>query len=222
MAIRHEEAMIVNGRLTQAGVSFRSGTGENFARSAVYQCQCGALKIILQSSVKTGKALSCGCLRSEQLATRSRNNTAGRVHNQSGSKITKRTGAYVSWAAMKSRCNSNRQDTKATYADRGISVCERWKTFELFYADMGDRPDGLTIERIDNSKGYEPDNCRWATKKEQARNRRTNSSLTIGDTTKLKVEWAEENGAVQVETIAYRLRRGLPPEQAVFNKRKAI
>lgn len=85
---------------------------------------------------------------------------------------------------------------------------------------MGDRPDGCTIDRIDGDLGYFKENCRWATYREQARNRRTNSTLTIRGTTKLKVEWAEEPGAVQVETMNYRLRHGVEPEEAVFGKRK--
>lgn len=78
---------------------------------------------------------------------------------------------YVSWVEMRRRCRSDRH--RAEYRDRGITVCERWRKFENFLADMGERPDGLTLDRIDNDGNYEPGNCRWATPDQQSRNRRS-------------------------------------------------
>ena len=84
-----------------------------------------------------------------------------------------RLRAYSSWRDMKSRCSNQKRRQYKDYGGRGITVCKRWLKFENFYADMGERPPGLTLERVNNEKGYSPKNCRWATRAEQNANRRT-------------------------------------------------
>jgi hypothetical protein len=102
-----------------------------------------------------------------------------------------RSPEHCLWVEMRQRCENPKQISFPNYGGRGIVVCERWQTFENFFADMGKRPPGMTIERINNSKGYEPSNCCWATRKEQARNRRSSRLLTFAGVTKTVAQWGE-------------------------------
>lgn len=126
----------------------------------LWLCDCGAHVKRQMSRVRNGYSKSCGCLREET------SRSVGRRHGMKG------TPTYSSWGAMITRCrNSNAKDFKR-YGAVGIGVCQEWAdSFEAFFNHMGPRPKGTTLDRIDNSKGYEPGNCRWGTLKQQARNR---------------------------------------------------
>lgn len=121
---------------------------------------------------------------------------------------------YTSWASMKTRCTNKNHKSFCRYGGRGITFCDRWAKFENFLADMGRRPDGTTLDRIDCNGNYEPSNCRWATPKQQMENQRSTrfvecfgERLTISD-------WSKRFG-VDKESIRRRLLRGVPIELAI-------
>jgi hypothetical protein len=118
---------------------------------------------------------------------------------------------------MKGRCADRNNIEFERYGGRGISVCDRWlRSFSNFFEDMGERPVGTSIDRIDPNGNYDPDNCRWASAKKQARNRRYNVLLTIDGETKTVAEWCENPLAAKDKTIYKRVKNGWDARRAVF------
>jgi hypothetical protein len=139
----------------------RRGTTKNKGVRWVCLCACGAETEVDGRHLRGGKTTSCGCLRNEGNQTRFV--THGKAH----------TTEYRIWRNMHSRCENPNVAAYKNYGGRGITVCKRWFKFERFYADMGPRPSPeLTVERRDNDAGYTPANCYWATRKQQAANKR--------------------------------------------------
>lgn len=113
------------------------------------------------------------------------------------------TRAYISWHHMKQRCLNPKNHKWEAYGGRGITICKRWHKFENFFADMGERPDGLSLDRIDNNKGYSKDNCRWATHDVQANNKRVRKDAVIFEGKSLK-QWVSITG-IKYATLHKRL-----------------
>jgi hypothetical protein len=121
---------------------------------------------------------------------------------------------YRSWTSMYTRCNNSKAVQFKYYGGKGIKICARWRRFENFLADMGIRPQGTSLDRIDNTKDYEPSNCRWASRSEQSRNRSMNVKLTYMGRTQIVSEWADEIG-LSVGVLRFRLKKGWTVERAL-------
>jgi hypothetical protein len=123
---------------------------------------------------------------------------------------------YNTWYGMFLRCTNTSHPSYPRYGARGISVCEAWQDFARFVADMGNRPEGTTLDRIDNNKGYEPGNCRWATSIEQARNKPDNTLREALGESKITIEWADDpRCVVSYRVLRNRLARNWPTEAAI-------
>lgn len=171
------------------------------------RCDCGKEVIAVGGDLKNNTTRSCGCLQREK-ASEQGAKTA--THGMG------RAAIYNVWCNMKARCYNPNTPNFKNYGGRDIKICKRWlNSFENFYKDMGDCPEGLSLDRKDNNAGYCSDNCRWTTRKNQNRNKRNVCPITYKGVAKCLVDWSKILG-INYNTLYYRIKR-YPPEIA-FNK----
>ena len=183
------------------------GKQYGYTYNLLWKCECGNTKIIDSKSVVNGHTKSCGCLKPEVVSKRST------IHGHS--KRGNKSPTFVSWMAMNNRCYTKSSSAYRKYGYMGIAVCERWRhSFKNFLEDMGDRPKGMTLDRIDYYGNYTPENCRWATPLEQANNQKSNVKVEIHGK-KMNVSQAMRHYGVYTKSGVYytRLKRGWSVER---------
>lgn len=182
----------------------REGSSPKGAALWRFRCSCGAEVVLPAGRVARGELRSCG-----HLGVAYRKSDKGwKKHGESSHSSTS-SSTYITWQSMKSRCQNPNNPDYPRYGGRGVVVCERWQVYQNFLDDMGPRPDGHTLDRRENDKGYDKENCRWASAKEQARNRRSSSKLllTHEGVTKSVYDWADEVG-IDSNTLRRRVHLG--------------
>lgn len=198
------------GRLTTIGPRFWlpvGHQGHSHAHQACF-CDCGENVVIATGSLRAGLTQSCGCLRQRASSIRATR------HGKCG------TGEYRAWTGAIGRCGNKNNQKYKDYGGRGIRVCDRWlelngQGFANFLEDMGPKPSPKhSIDRIDVNGDYCPENCRWATPKEQSNNTRRNVIISINGLAKTATEWSEFSG-IDRTTILYRLRSGSAGEALI-------
>lgn len=188
------------GRLTTI-----AEVGRSPRRAILWEClcSCGKTTVTMATSLRSGNTKSCGCLQNERCRV-TKNRTHGMIH----------TREYRSWASMRNRCANPKNPAYHLYGGRGITVCERWDSFESFYSDMGPRPEDCSLDRVDADGNYEPGNVRWATQKVQQNNRRSNVRITYRGETRTVTEWASVVG-LPYSAVSQRFAKGWNTEKTL-------
>lgn len=183
---------MVFGRLTVISLCER----KNNRTYCNCKCLCGVEKLMRADGLRSGTSRSCGCLLKDSHKKRLTK------HGQA------RNSIYYSWENMVQRCTNQNTPNYKNYGGRGICITNSWLIFENFYKDMGEKPKGLSLDRIDNNGNYCKENCRWATRKEQANNTRTNTILEYNSVKKTLSQWADTLG-MRSASLIKRINKGL-------------
>jgi len=170
------------------------------------KCSCGTEKVFYGNCLKRNLVKSCGCIKKEKLP---------KLQKEGKTRVRE----YRIWQSMLSRCSNDKTINYMNYGGRGIKVCESWKFFKNFITDMGPCPDGMSIDRINVNGNYEPSNCRWASRIQQARNTRRNRVIEFNGQRKCLVEWANDLG---IDQASLRERLDKWPLEMALTKEKRI
>lgn len=197
-----------------AGLKFNRLTGVEKTNRLIsgsygwrFRCDCGNEIVCRPHDVTAGLNRSCGCFQRENASKMGR--VISRTHGMS------KTPTHKVWQGMLGRCLNKNSPVYPSYGGRGIQIEKRWLAFENFLADMGKRPCGKSLDRINNNGNYGPKNCRWATPLEQGNNKRNNRPLTYMGETKNLSQWARHFN-LSVRLIHHRLNRGWPVDEKLF------
>ena len=169
-------------------------------------CSCGGVAFCLGYDLRSGNTKSCGCYQKDMCSDS--NTKHGHYTNN------KQSPEYHTWASLKRRCNNVNNQDYHLYGGRGITYCKSWEKFENFYADMGKKPEGLSLDRIDNNGNYCKENCRWATNYQQSINKRNTIHLVLGKESKPLLVWCEIYN-IGAGKVRQRLRRGWSVEKSL-------
>lgn len=201
--MRNRESIIGRkfARLTVVSTAPDRCTPGQIRKQFLCRCECGKEIITQRYYLTSGQTKSCGCL---ALQTRTKHGHC-------------LSNTYSTWQCMKQRCLNPHSESFSNYGSRGITICKQWvNSFEIFLDDMGEAPEGMSIERINNNGNYEPGNCKWATDATQMRNTRRNVFLTVNGVTACLTDLCVHFN-LPLSTIKTRLKRGWPIEKA-FNR----
>ena len=197
------------GRLTVLGETREPGRRKGVW--CIVVCDCGTQKVVYANAMRRGSVRSCGCLQRELSSARATTHGQTKGHRPSTE--------HRIWSGAKNRCTNPNSRSWPDYGGRGITMCDRWRdSFEAFLADMGKRPSPEhSIDRIDNDGPYSPENCRWATRREQGANKRNSRIITHDGITRSINGWAHELG-VGATTLLYRANAGWSDSEILFGR----
>lgn len=211
----HKNIVIGNkyGRWTVLGVGESRFYSDKTKKTSIEHrmwlclCECGTERVVSEMSLKSGKSVSCGCYNRERSSLK---------HTKHGEVVGDiKSVEYSVWSQLKARCNNPKNSRFAMYGGRGISVCERWNEFGNFLEDMGRRPGkSYSLDRIDNNKGYSPDNCKWSTPHEQMTNRTITRFVSMnGEKVPLATLAKQHN--IPANTLRFRILKGWDIDEAL-------